>query len=446
MIEFIKFEVIRNLRRKDVRLLFIILIMCELVLMTSLHQQSFNEPVYSDSAYWVANDAHFRAEPPEELEKMAMEDIAELNEGLLLYFQYENEKDWDKMYFEAMKFNNYFSQVCAYDPNEVLDEVSAIWLQNADIVYKIREKYDFISIDEYASIIDTNTNFHHDFPWHLHELQYFTSLYEQHLEPMTYSHIDSTTAFIQIVRHLLAVVTPILAALLFFNDRREYHEMGVDKTMMIIPSVRKKFVLGKIVANSIIMMLVVFGPILIFTLLLGLFDQFRNINYPLLANPKGLTEIYFPYFDKVYGPSTLQEAITRDSLIYFGVTLTSPNMLMNPYMDFMPLWKIVFFGVILFIPLIVLYVQINMLLTRLIKNAYIALITNIAVILILIMISPLPSMNLFNVINPLTYRDPIVNVMGTSYFPWLAGMLVMIFYNIVLFICNKIVFSHQYYD
>ena len=86
-----------------------------------------------------------------------------------------------------------------------------------------------------------------------------------------------------------------------------------------------------------------------------------------------------------------------------------------------------------------------MLITRLIKNPYLAMVVNIGIILLLILISPLPSMNFMNTFNPLTYRDPGMNVMGTSYFPWSAGMLVVLAYNVILYVCNKIVFARKYY-
>lgn len=120
-------------------------------------------------------------------------------------------------------------------------------------------------------------------------------------------------------------------------------------------------------------------------------------------------------------------------------------MLFNPYMDFIPLWQGILLTLILYIALIFLYVQINMFITRLIKNPNLALTINIALILALIFISPLTSMEFINSFNPLTYRDPGMNVMGTSYYPWSLGMLVIFSYNIILYLGNRIVFAKKYY-
>ena len=111
--------------------------------------------------------------------------------------------------------------------------------------------------------------------------------------------------FIQLLRNILAYVTPILVILLFYNDRKEYHEMGVDKTMMVISKARSRYVLGKIIANTIIMLIVVFGPILLFTLVLGIFDHFQNLEYPLFSNKEGLFHMNNAYFNSIYTARTL---------------------------------------------------------------------------------------------------------------------------------------------
>lgn len=440
MKEFIKFEVIRNLKRKEIKILLIILVMCELIFLATLQKKSISEEIFVGSKYWVVTDAHFKSDSD-----LVAKDIEELQNGLELYHKYENEKQWRKMYWEAMKYTSYFGQVYAYEPYE-LTEKEKVFLQKVDILNEIQKKYGLPSIDKYAELIDTTTDLHSIFAWPLHELRYFTSLYENDLAPMTYSYVDSTTVFIQILRNILSLITPLLVGLLFFNDRKEYHDMGVDKSLMIIPKVRKKYILGKIIANTLIILIITLGPILLFTIIFGLFDHFGNLSYPLLANKKGLTEMYFPFIDGLYGPSTLQESIDNGIVSNFGLCLTSENMVFNPYMDFIPLWQGVLLGGGLFVLLTILYIQINMIITRLIRNPYLALTINIMVILFLIVCCPLTSMNILNVMNPLAYRDPLMNVIGTSYYPWIAGVVVVIIYNIILYFSNKFAFSYRCYD
>ena len=414
--------------------------MCELILMITLYNKSSIEDVYSASSDWVATESYFVLNASPDLLKQGKKDVQKLSESLLLYSKYEQDKDWQNMYLKAMEYNSYYGQVFSYYPTDFSE-----YYINSDRLEQIRAKYNFPSIKSYGEILDPYANAAEMFSWPLHELTYFTELYEKNLVPMTYSHVDSTTVFLQILRNILVYATPILIILLFYNDRKEYHDMGIDKTMMVIPKARNRFIFGKVVANSLIIMMIIFGPILCFTLVVGIFDHFQNLSYPLFANKAGISSIHYSFFPNLYNLGTLQESIESGIMTNFGLTYTSINMLFNPYMDFIPLWQGILLTLILYIALIFLYVQINMFITRLIKNPNLALTINIALILALIFISPLTSMEFINSFNPLTYRDPGMNVMGTSYYPWSLGMLVIFSYNIILYLGNRIVFAKKYY-
>ena len=82
----------------------------------------------------------------------------------------------------------------------------------------------------------------------------------------------------------------------------------------------------------------------------------------------------------------------------------------------------------------------------LIKNAYIGLFISLFVIAGLYFLSPLGSLNMINIINPLTYRDPTMIITGTSSFPYSIGMIVLLIYNVLFFVLNRRVFDENYYE
>ncbi len=81
-----------------------------------------------------------------------------------------------------------------------------------------------------------------------------------------------------------------------------------------------------------------------------------------------------------------------------------------------------------------------------IKNAYIGLFISLFVIVGLYFLSPLGSLNMINIINPLTYRDPTMIITGTSSFPYSIGMIVLLIYNVLFFVLNRKVFNVNYYE
>lgn len=53
---------------------------------------------------------------------------------------------------------------------------------------------------------------------------------------------------------------------------------------------------------------------------------------------------------------------------------------------------------------------------------------------------------MINRMNPLTYRDPTMIITGTSSFPYSIGMIVLLIYNVLLFVLNRKVFNENYYE
>ena len=123
----------------------------------------------------------------------------------------------------------------------------------------------------------------------------------------------------------------------------------------------------------------------------------------------------------------------------------SENMFSNPNIDLIPMWAVNVLGMAMIIFLIIFYVQINLFCTRLFKKSYVALLCNLLIIAVLVYYAPVESIDALRCLNPMIYKDPFLNIMGTSYYPWLTGMLVIGGYNILLYIANRILFRFKYY-
>lgn len=429
------YEVIRILKQKNTKIIILLLMLCELGILLSLHESSRSEDVFADTGTWVTTSSLFdhdrlSAEDSKVIDNIDEEEVKQAD----LFKYYKEKKEWNKMLISGMDYRQYCAQIYSFYPALKYEG----YFRNKDQLESIIKEYNFVDIGFYKDYIRTGVDGASMFQWALHDVQYFHELYKKQLTPMTYSHIDSSTVFLQLMRNLLGLLLPLLVPLLFFYDRTLCRKAGVDKVILSIPSARRKFVRTKVLAQGTIAVLIIFLPILITALIMGLFDHFQNLSYPVFSNVAGINGFTFSKFEILNFDEMLP--ITN-----YGITATSSNMQLNPFMEFLPIWQVTLLSASLLILMIFFYVQLNFFFTRLFKNAYVALTINLLVILLLIYLSPQTSMDTYNIFNPLTYRDPGLQVMGTSYYPWSIGMCVMVAYNIGLYILNKLQFKVRWY-
>ena len=219
---------------------------------------------------------------------------------------------------------------------------------------------------------------------------------------------------------------------------------GGQGAVMEIQGLKNKFYIYKFTSDLILILGVVFVPILIFSIILGIKSGFQNFKYPILANMDGITGFSFSRIkDFVNGT---QHCISKNAMYNVGLTYYSTEMARNPYLDYTTLGIVIILTVVMFILLIGVYYQFTFMVSYLIKNAYIGLFISLFVIAGLYFLSPLGSLNMINIINPLTYRDPTMIITGTSSFPYSIGMIVLLICNVLLFVLNRKVFNENYYE
>lgn len=440
MLQFIWFEIKRNIKRKEVIFLTLILVLCEVALMVQCNTNSRYEDVF---ALQETRDNLFYNTYPiidEEKSKEIDEKVLQLNRTFAEYTSQKRNHEWHDMLTSLLDMYIFEEEMAYYSlPEEARD-----YLPNAAEVQKIVKEMNMFDGSEYEPYMMQEFwqgDYYSALSYHREALKmrYLYSIYSQNIAPLSYSSVNSSTLLIQLMRNVLVVVLPLLVAVLFFDDHKYYHEIGVDKTMMVIPKARRTFVLSKIIANTALVAAVVFLPIFFMTCIMGIFDHFQFHSYPTVVNKGGIFGTAVSYVrDGGY--------LLRDSGgVYLGVTEMSDNMFSNPNIDLMPMWAVNVLGLAMILFLIIFYVQINLFCTRLFKNNYIALLCNLAIIAVLIYYAPADSIDTIRFLNPMMYRDPFLNIMGTNFFPWLIGMIVLGGYNVLLYIVNRILFRYKYY-
>lgn len=429
------YEVIRILKNKNTKIIILLLLLCELGVLLSLHNVSRSEDVFNGTETWGVMSSlfdHNRLSEEDQNTLIQIDD--EEMKQVELFKYYKSKEEWEKMLLSGIDYRQYCAQIYSFYLALGYDG----YFRNKGQLDSIIQEFDFINLSSYKDYTRIEIDGEHIFPWALHDMQYFYELYKQKLTPMTYSHVDSSTVFLQLLRNILALLLPLLIPLMFFYDRTLCHKTGVDKVIMTIPSARKKFVRTKVLAHSTIVILMIFVPIMIATFVLGLFDHFQNFTYPVFSNTAGIHGFRFSIFEFL-------NSIEMDPISNYGIVATSFNMQLNPFMEFIPSWQVTVLSAVFLILLVFFYVQLNFFFTRLFKNAYLGLTINLMIVLLLIYLSPQSSTAMYNIINPFTYRDPGLLVMGTSYYPWSIGMLVITVYNVGLYLINKILLKFKWY-
>lgn len=444
MFKFMKFEIKRNLKKSQVKILIGLLLICELVMLVVLNNKAQIEDVFSLSQGSMEVSALTRFNLPDSKRKYIEKQIESVNNKGKFFEYYKENKQWKKMYITGMEVYCYNVDMRTSIP--IKSQSTFDYTNHEKELKQIQKKYKLTRVPpnpkECTWFQPVGTAGYEMIPTYQQGARYFERLYRNELSPLCYSSVDSATVLIQLSRNVLFLGIPILIVLLFFNVRKNYHDDGLDKSLMVIPGLKNKFYIYKFTSDFILILGVVFVPILIFSIILGIKSGFQNFKYPILANVDGITGFSFSRIkDFVNGT---QHCISKNAMYNVGLTYYSTEMARNPYLDYTTLGIVIILTVVMLILLIGVYYQFTFMVSYLIKNAYIGLFISLFVIVGLYFLSPLGSLNMINIINPLTYRDPTMIITGTSSFPYSIGMIVLLIYNVLLFVLNRKVFNENY--
>lgn len=445
MLKFTKFEIKRNLKKSHVKILIGLLIICELVMLVVLNNKAQSEDVYSLSQGSMEVSALTRFNLPDTKRKYIEKQVESVNNKGKFFEYYKQSKQWKKMYLTGMEVYCYNVDMRTSVP--IKSQSTFDYTNHAKELNKIQKKYYLTQVPPnpkgYTWFQPVGTAGYEMIPTYQQGARYFERLYRNNLSPLCYSSVDSATILIQLTRNVLFLGIPILIVLLFFNIRKDYHDSGLDKSLMVIPGLKDKFYTYKLVSDITLILGIVFIPVLIFSIIIGIKSGFQNFKYPILANVNGIAGFTFSRIkDFVYGT---KYCISKNAMYNVGLTYYSTEMARNPYLDYTTLGVVIILTVIMLILLIGVYYQFTFMVSYLIKNAYIGLFVSLFMVAGLYFLSPLGSLNMINIINPLTYRDPTMIITGTSCFPYSIGIIVLLIYNILFYVLNRKVFNKKYY-
>ena len=445
MLKFIWFEMRRNLKKLQFRILIGLLIVCEIFMLTILNNRAQTEDVYSLSRGSMQVSALTRFNLSDNKREFIEKQVQSVNNKGRFFDYYKSSKQWNKMYLTGMEVYCYNVDMRTSVP--VKSQSTFDYANYQKELKQIQKKYKLTKVPKNPKdstwFQPVGTTGYEMIPFYQQGARYFERLYRNGLSPLSYSSINSATIFVQLSRNVLFLGIPILIILLFFNIRKNYHDSGLDKSLMVIPGLKEKFYMYKLISDLILILIIVFVPIIVFTLILGIKYGFNDFNYPVLANTKGIFGFNFSKIDGfVYNT---KYCISTNSMYNVGLTYLSTEMARNPYLDFTTLATLNILSTFMVILLIGVYYQFSFIMNYLFKNAYFSLALTLFIVGALYFLSPLGTTNIFNIMNPLTYRDPTMIITGTSCYPYSIGMIVLTVYNLMFYFVGKYIFKKNYY-
>lgn len=269
------------------------------------------------------------------------------------------------------------------------------------------------------------------YPYYQFSAQFYDELLKQNIDQLTYSTVDSSTVFIQFIRAMFPLLPIIIIAVMCYDSLQEDKESGVIKVLLTQP-IRRSSYMKKKLSTSIKAVLFIFMiPLLVISLGYGLFDHYKTIKAPVLANVQGITSVQFM-------ENTLPEIERSDGVVdtlgvtkYFSVPYryNSPNI----EFEFMEMWQFVLLIIVMAILVLIFMVLLTMLIVVLVKNKIAALSITLVVMFMGMFIAQPHNTDILYSILPFTYMNPVDILSGYSTYTYLNGILVLVVSNVVLY-------------
>lgn len=419
MWSYVGFNIKSNLRRKENLILIVLFIVCEIVLLFTLNTKSLSESPYQSSL--GISMSSVSSQKDSDLCNEFMAEVNSVRQMIEKGEQAGKNKDW-KVY-------------CRYKVNVSILEsqwyiltsnMPKSYFEHSDILKRLRKEYKTSNLSKYEKlIVQKSNNGINLYFCSMQSALYFDYLLKHNLTPITYSYVDAASAPIQIARYVLPIVLPLIVALLLFQQRERREK--TEKTILTIAGMKKKYLSWNLISDVLFVLLIVFLPIVVYMFVLSFIKGISNFNYPVLYYQPGLTR--FHYWDT--------QGLDRVEFMASGLTNMSVNQFTTPGMELMPLWQCILFvafGIVLSTIFYILFISV---LSKLMKNKYLALLVFLVLLGLFTFASPLGNMQKINTFNPMSYRDFGMNLLGTSYFGYFAGIVIIGLFSVILYLVLK---------
>ena len=416
---YVLFNIKSNLKRKENLILVVLFIVCEIALLFILNTRSFTESPYQTSL--GISIASVSQKNDSKLYQEFMDEVNLIRQTIDKGEQDGKDKNWKSYCEYKVKVSVLEAQWYMVTSNMPNDS----YFEHADVLEELRKEYGLPDLSQYEKLIVQKSNDINLYFCSMQQARYFDYLLKHDLTPITYSYVDASSVSLQIVRYILPVVLPLLVGLLLFQQRER--RAKTEKTILTISGVKKKYVRWNLISDVLFVLLVVFLPILVYMIVLAPFKGVSNLIYPVLYYKPGFTG--FHYWDT--------QGLDHIELVASGLTNMSVNQFTTPGMELMPLWQCTLFVAFGLVLSTIFYVLLITVLSKLMKNKYLSLLVFLVVLGLCSFASPLGNMQKINTFNPMSYRDFGMNLLGTSYFGYFAGIVIIGLYSVILYLVSK---------
>lgn len=416
---YVLFNIKSNLKRKENLILIVLFIICEIALLFILNTKSFTESPYQTSLGIGIASVSQKNDP--KLYQEFMDEVNLIRQTIDKGEQDGKEKNWKSYCEYKVKVSVLEAQWYMVTSNMPNDS----YFEHADVLEGLRKEYGLPDLSQYEKLIVQKSNDINLYFCSMQQARYFDYLLKHDLAPITYSYVDASSVSLQTARYILPVVLPLLVGLLLFQQRER--RAKTEKTILTISGVKKKYVRWNLISDVLFVLLVVFLPILVYMIALVPFKGVSNLIYPVLYYKPGFTG--FHYWDT--------QGLDHIELVASGLTNMSVNQFTTPGMELMPLWQCTLFVAFGLVLSTIFYVLLITVLSKLMKNKYLSLLVFLVVLGLCSFASPLGNMQKINTFNPMSYRDFGMNLLGTSYFGYFAGIVIIGLYSVILYLVLK---------
>lgn len=310
------------------------------------------------------------------------------------------------------------------------------YMKNKEIVSRMMEEHKLPKVDESMlpedyQIISIRLDQVPQFPRYQFQARFYDELGKQDIDQLTYSTVDSSTVFIQFIRMMFPLLPIIIVAIMCYDALQEDKDSGVVNVLLTQPIERSFYIRKKIMINMKSVLFIFLVPLLVMSLSLGIFDHYKTIQAPVLANTDGITSIQLMENTlneiQKHGGTVENLGITK----YFSIPYQygSPNVEFN----FMKMWQFAALCILMAILVLIFFVLLNTFISVILRNKISALAVSLAIMLCGMFLAQPTNTSILYACLPFTYMNPVDILSGYSSYTWLTGMLVLTFCDLLLY-------------
>lgn len=346
-----------------------------------------------------------------------------------------NNQDYKELNRVSFLGNVLYSKHIAINENPLREmslkkQVNDMWIDLSDIPYD--------------SIYFNNIGKKGDLPFYYYSLtqaKHDYVLYQENLLPIDPYYIDSSTFIYMYLNEVVPLIIGILILILTFDTINTEWSNGSQK--MILSSIysRRKYIISKVLVGTMYTVAVLVIPMVMISIGYGLFDGFRNLNYPVLFLKDGFTSFVS---QANYMEFNLQNFGFIPSI---GISQYSGypkgEIGVHTSLTFIPLYQFLIIGLIMLIFCILFYVIVNTLISSMTKNSITGFVISILVTLGGTVISNPWTIDENYNLSPFTMNNPIRILNGTYNTTGLIALVILVSISILLLLFNLYYFKKK---